>query len=140
VRRLLWARPEFGGQFLRGGLTAKLPDEPTLSHGDLADGLGHTVRKHTTRARTELTAQEASIARLARDGPTNTEIGAQLLLSFSARARSNGTSATCSRSSGSPHAASCAKRWRTTDKQTRKRIDRRTRGQRKSARRAGHSQ
>ncbi len=42
---------------------------------------GETVRKHAVATRTELTAQEASIARLARDGLTNTEIGAQLFLS-----------------------------------------------------------
>jgi DNA-binding CsgD family transcriptional regulator len=42
---------------------------------------GETVRKPAVRARTELTAQEASIARLARNGQTNTEIGAQLFLS-----------------------------------------------------------
>jgi DNA-binding CsgD family transcriptional regulator len=42
---------------------------------------GDTVRKHTAQTHTELTAQEASIARLARDGQTNTEIGAQLFLS-----------------------------------------------------------
>ena len=42
---------------------------------------GETVRKRTVRAPDTLTAQEASIARLARDGRTNSEIGAQLFLS-----------------------------------------------------------
>jgi DNA-binding CsgD family transcriptional regulator len=42
---------------------------------------GETVHKRTAATRTQLTAQEASIARLARDGQTNTEIGAQLFLS-----------------------------------------------------------
>jgi DNA replicative helicase MCM subunit Mcm2 (Cdc46/Mcm family) len=37
---------------------------------------GETARKRAAETRTELTAQEASIARLARHGHTNTEIGA----------------------------------------------------------------
>jgi DNA-binding CsgD family transcriptional regulator len=42
---------------------------------------GETVRKRTVDADTTLTPQEALIARLARDGRTNPEIGAQLFLS-----------------------------------------------------------
>jgi DNA-binding NarL/FixJ family response regulator len=43
---------------------------------------GETVRKRTVEPRGELTAQEAQIARLARDGLSNPEIGTRL---FSAR-------------------------------------------------------
>lgn len=42
---------------------------------------GETVRKRTVHTRVELTAQEAQIARLAGEGLTNPEIGAQLFLS-----------------------------------------------------------
>ena len=42
---------------------------------------GETVRKRPTEAASVLTAQETHIARLARDGRTNQEIGAQLFLS-----------------------------------------------------------
>ncbi len=42
---------------------------------------GETVRKRTPESQAELTAQEASIARLAVEGRTNPEIGAQLFLS-----------------------------------------------------------
>jgi DNA-binding CsgD family transcriptional regulator len=42
---------------------------------------GETVRKRTIEAHDELTAQEAQIARLARDGHTNPEIGSQLFIS-----------------------------------------------------------
>ena len=42
---------------------------------------GETVHRRTVRAPSTLTAQEAYIARLARDGLTNPEIGAQLFLS-----------------------------------------------------------
>jgi len=42
---------------------------------------GETVRKRTPDTRDRLTAQEAQIARLAAEGCTNPEIGAQLFIS-----------------------------------------------------------
>jgi DNA-binding CsgD family transcriptional regulator len=42
---------------------------------------GETVRKRTVETRDELTAQEAQIARLARDGLSNQEIGTRLFIS-----------------------------------------------------------
>ena len=42
---------------------------------------GESVRKRSHETRDELTAQERQIARLARDGLSNTEIGARLFLS-----------------------------------------------------------
>jgi DNA-binding NarL/FixJ family response regulator len=66
---------------------------------------GEKVRKRTAETRDELTAQERQIARLARDGLSNPEIGARLFLSprtveWHLRR--------CSASSGSTHAGS----WR----------------------------
>jgi DNA-binding NarL/FixJ family response regulator len=42
---------------------------------------GETARKRSDATRDELTAQEAQVARLARDGLSNPEIGAELFIS-----------------------------------------------------------
>jgi DNA-binding NarL/FixJ family response regulator len=42
---------------------------------------GETARKRTVETRDELTAQEAQISQLARDGLSNAEIGARLFIS-----------------------------------------------------------
>lgn len=42
---------------------------------------GERIRKRTVETRDELTAQEAQVARLARDGLSNAEVGARLFIS-----------------------------------------------------------
>jgi DNA-binding NarL/FixJ family response regulator len=42
---------------------------------------GETARKRAVETRSQLTAQEAQVARLARDGLSNVEIGARLFIS-----------------------------------------------------------
>jgi DNA-binding CsgD family transcriptional regulator len=64
---------------------------------------GETARKRTVATMVELTAREAQIARLARDGLSNPEIGTRLFLS---PPPSNTTCATSSPSSASARAAS----------------------------------
>ena len=54
---------------------------PSGPGGELLGQAGNTVRKRTVETVSELTGQEAHIARLAVDGRTNAEIGAQLYLS-----------------------------------------------------------
>ena len=44
---------------------------------------GQRVRKHTAETRDDLTVQEAQVARLARDGVSNAEIGQRLFISRS---------------------------------------------------------
>jgi DNA-binding CsgD family transcriptional regulator len=62
---------------------------------------GETVRRRHVDRATDLTDQEAQIARLAVDGHTNPEIGTRLVLS---PRTVDGTCARCSRSSASAHA------------------------------------
>ena len=51
------------------------------AHGRSSQATGEKVRKRTVETRDDLTAQERQIARLARDGLSNPEIGARLFLS-----------------------------------------------------------
>jgi hypothetical protein len=46
---------------------------------------GERVRKHPVETRDELTTQEAQVARLARDGLSNAEIGERLLARWRSR-------------------------------------------------------
>jgi DNA-binding CsgD family transcriptional regulator len=50
------------------------------ARGELS-ATGETVRKRTVETIDELTAQEAQVARLAAEGQTNLQIGAQLFIS-----------------------------------------------------------
>ncbi|HEY2577741.1 MAG TPA: helix-turn-helix transcriptional regulator [Streptosporangiaceae bacterium] len=59
---------------------AEWPDWPAVASSELA-ATGETVRKRTGETFSELTPQQAQIARLAGDGHTNTEIGVELFIS-----------------------------------------------------------
>jgi hypothetical protein len=81
---------------------------------------GETVRQRTLETRDELTAQEAQIARLARDGLSNPEIGTAC---SSVRARSSTTCARSSPSSTSAHATSSTASCPATPSRRRSRQD-----------------
>ena len=70
---------------------------------------GETVRKRSVKSRGELTAQEAQVAKLARDGLSNPEIGERLFIS--ARTAQYHLSKVF-RSSASTHAANSTASWR----------------------------
>ena len=87
---------------------------PARAAGHRRDG----AQAHRRDAPTQLTAQEAQIARLARDGLY--QPGDRRPAVPQPRARSNGTCARCSPSSASAPAASCAPRWRGSGRTTRR--------------------
>jgi DNA-binding CsgD family transcriptional regulator len=82
-------RSRSGAGAPRGGLTLRairrqarsrhVPRRERAHHELLATG--ETVRKRTVQTRDDLTAQDRQIARLAREGLSNPEIGARLFLS-----------------------------------------------------------
>ena len=63
------------------GLLAGVISLADLARGRDERATGETVRKRAADTRDDLTAQERQIARLARDGLSNPEIGARLFLS-----------------------------------------------------------
>lgn len=83
-----WLRRENRRVDARGELTAAHEMLSRMGAGAFADrarreleATGETVRRRTSGTRETLTPQEAQIARLAAEGLTNLEIGAQLFLS-----------------------------------------------------------
>jgi DNA-binding CsgD family transcriptional regulator len=73
ARERLRAAHDMSGRFGAAGFAERARRE--------LQATGETVRKRTADARDALTVQEAQVARLAAEGHTNPEIGAQLFIS-----------------------------------------------------------
>jgi DNA-binding CsgD family transcriptional regulator len=95
LSELIEAAAGSGQPHLAGGALARIVETTGAAATDWALGIeafagraerellatGEGVRKHAVDTRDELTAQEAQVARLARDGLSNAEIGERLFIS-----------------------------------------------------------
>ena len=79
---LFWRRARSRLEVLRAARPAARTDHPGERARRELVATGEKVRKRPVKSGGELTAQEEQIARLAADGLTNQEIGAQLFISM----------------------------------------------------------